>query len=247
MSYGFFSQYYDFFTRNVDYKSYALRIDDIIKSLGLKRGSLVDLGCGTASLDIELAKLGYSVTGIDLSCEMLTAAANKVYSQGASVRLVNQDMTEFSLPQMADTIICTLDGLNHLDGIESVKKTFKRVKKFLTPHGIFIFDMNTVYKHRFVLGDNCFIFDSDEAYLGWQNDYDPSDDSVEITLDFFVPGEKGYSRTTESFFERAYEQGVIASALEASGLRALSFFDGLSCDAAGEKTERMIVVAAHTD
>ena len=50
MSYGVFAGYYDFFTANVDYKTYAQRIDKIIRSLGLKRGSLDDLGCGTASL-----------------------------------------------------------------------------------------------------------------------------------------------------------------------------------------------------
>ena len=67
MSYGVFAGYYDFFTANVDYIAYAKRIDKIIRSLGFKRGSLVDLGCGTASLGIELTKLGYSVTGVDIS------------------------------------------------------------------------------------------------------------------------------------------------------------------------------------
>ena len=82
MSYGVFAGYYDFFTANVDYKTYAQRIDKIIRSLGLKRGSLVDLGCGTASLSCELARLGYSVTGVDISCEMLSVAAQKARLSG---------------------------------------------------------------------------------------------------------------------------------------------------------------------
>lgn len=101
MSYGIFADYYDIFTANVDYHGYALRIDEIIKSLGLKRGSLVDLGCGTASLSLELAALGYFVTGIDLSCDMLTAASAKLCQSEQFVTLVNQDMTDFRLPEKA--------------------------------------------------------------------------------------------------------------------------------------------------
>lgn len=245
MSYGIFSSYYDLFTQNVDYKAYADRIDGIIKSLGLKQGSLVDLGCGTASLDVELCKLGYDITAIDLSCDMLTAAAQKVYSQNLNIRLVNQDMTSFALPFKAEAFISTLDGLNHLDGIESVKKVFAGVKKYLKPKGVFIFDMNTEYKHRYVLADNSFIFDSDEAYLGWQNEYHPEDSSVDITLDFFLPDEDGYQRITEEFRERAYPVDTVLSALKECGLKAVAMYAGTDDKEPSDTTQRILFVARH--
>lgn len=245
MSYGVFSGYYDLFTRNVDYSAYAERIDSIVTSLGLKRGSLVDLGCGTASLDIELSKLGYNVTGIDLSADMLTEAASKMYSSGQFIRLVNQDMTAFSLPYKADVIISTLDGINHLSGADAVEKMFSRVKRYLSPDGVFIFDMNTVYKHREVLADNCFIFDSDEAYLGWQNDYNADDDSVLITLDFFLPSGRGYKRYTEQFSEIAYPAEKIIAMLDGTGLAAAEMYDDLSSDKPSCHTERILTVVRH--
>ncbi len=243
MSYGVFAQFYDLFTKNVDYAAYAGRVDDIVTSLGLKRGSLVDLGCGTASLDIELAKLGYDVTGIDISCDMLTAAYSKVCASGAAVRLVNQDMTRFSLPGKADVILSSLDGLNHLDSMEEIKKTFARVKKYLVGSGAFIFDMNTVYKHKNVLADNAFIFDSDEAYLGWQNDLCGDGSSVIITLDFFIPEGDGYIRATEQFTERAYPVEDVLSALAECGLETVGIYDGLSREQISDSTQRVLFVA----
>lgn len=246
MSYGVFSSYYDLFTQNVDYKAYALRIDEIIKSLGIKQGSLVDLGCGTAALDIELCRLGYDITAIDISCDMLTAAAQKVYSQNLNIRLVNQDMTNLALPFKSEVFISTLDGLNHLDGIESVKKVFFGVKKYLKPKGVFVFDMNTEYKHCEILADRSFIFDSDEAYLGWQNEYHPEDSSVDITLDFFLPDDDGYQRITEEFTEKAYPVHIILSALKECGLKAVSMYDGIGDKEPSDTTQRILFVVRHS-
>lgn len=244
MSYGVFARYYDLFTANVDYKAYARRIDIIVRSLGLKRGSLVDMGCGTASLAIELAELGYSVTGVDISCDMLSAAARKLRSARQNIRLINQDISMLELDGKYDAFICSLDGINHLAGLDEVEKTFSAVRKYLSRRGVFIFDINTIYKHRHILADNCFIFDSDKAYLGWQNDYNRSDNSVDITLDFFIPKENGgYSRHTEQFRETAYPAKTIFETLDKCGFRVIGAYDGLSERKPNAQTERILFAA----
>ncbi len=244
MSYGVFAGYYDYFTANVDYKAYAQRINTISRSLGIKQGSLVDLGCGTASLSLELASLGYSVTGVDISCDMLSAAAQKSISAGVKLRLINQDISRLELDKRYDVFVCSLDGINHLPGLDAVAKTFLRVRKYLSRRGVFIFDVNTIYKHRHVLADNCFIFDSNKAYLGWQNDYNRSDNSVDITLDFFIPQrDGGYSRRTEQFKEMAYPVKAIFETLDKCGFRVIGAYDGLSENKPNAKTERILYVA----
>ncbi|MCD7784516.1 MAG: class I SAM-dependent methyltransferase [Oscillospiraceae bacterium] len=243
-SYGIFADYYDRFTENVSYASYTKRIDEIVMQRHKKRGSIVDLGCGTGSLDLLLAKNGFSVTGVDCSVEMLTVAEKKLRDAGCTASFVRQDMTRLSLPDKADVIISTLDGINHLKSSGDVLKTFRRVSKNLRHGGIFVFDMNTVYKHRVVLRDNCFIFDTDDVYLGWQNDYRESDDSVLITLDFFVKGDENQlSRYTESFRERAYPIMKVFGMLMKSGLIPLEIYDGISHKPPKMKSDRVLIVA----
>ncbi len=243
MSYGVFATYYDLFTKNVNYSAYAQKVDSIIMSLAFKRGSLVDLACGTCSLGLRLSKMGYSVTGVDLSHEMLLRAYQKVSFAGERIKLVKQDMCKLRLPKKADAVVCSLDALNHLSGLNSVKQAFKAVKENLAPNGIFIFDMNTPYKHKNILADNCFVFDSPKAYLGWQNDFNERDCSVDITLDFFVPVGNSYKRYTEEFKEIAYEQRVIKDALKECGFELVSCFDDISDNAPTEITERILYVA----
>ncbi|MCD8005700.1 MAG: class I SAM-dependent methyltransferase [Oscillospiraceae bacterium] len=243
-SYGIFADYYDRFTKNVSYSSYADRIDNIVLNRHKKRGFVVDLGCGTGSLDMLLADKGYKVTGIDRSVEMLTIAEKKLRDAGKKASFVCQDMTSFSLLRKADVIISTLDGINHLNSAEAVERTFSRVSKNLRHGGIFVFDVNTVYKHRNTLGNNCFIFDTDDVYLGWQNDYRQSDESVLITLDFFVNTNDGKnSRFTESFRERAYPVMKIFGMLMKSGLVPVEIYDGIGYKPPKKTSDRVLIVA----
>ena len=125
-----------------------------------------------------------------------------------------------------------------------MKKTFARVYSCLAKGGLFVFDMNTPYKHKEVLSNNAFIFDSDEAYLGWQNEYCDEDKSVEITLDFFVPDNSGgYDRFTECFKERAYSERDVCAALRECGFELAGMYDGLSADPPKDTTQRILYAA----
>lgn len=243
MSYGIFARYYDLFTKNVNYKAYAEKVDSILTSLASKRGSLVDLACGTCSLGLRLSKMGYSVIGVDLSCEMLSRASKKVSLADERIMLVHQDMCKLRLPKRVDAVVCSLDALNHLSGLEAVKEAFCAVRKNLSYDGVFVFDMNTPYKHKSVLSDNCFVFDSPRAYLGWQNEYNEADCSVDITLDFFIPSGSVYKRYTENFKEIAYEQEVIEKALKECGFELVNCFDDISDNKPCETTQRILYVA----
>lgn len=241
MSYGIFASYYDLLTSNVDYKLYAKRIDSIVTGHGTPKGRLYDLACGTASLSFELEKLGYTVTGCDISEQMLTVAMEKKYQSDSAIMLVRQDITALSLPGKADVFVCSLDALNHLKNLKAVKSVFASVAGYLTDGGLFIFDMNTPYKHREVLKDNAFIHDTDDVFLAWQNEYHDADCSVDITLDFFAPNDRGvYERYTEEFTERAYEQAVIEELLSSCGLTLIGIYDDLSENAPSERTERIL-------
>lgn len=85
-----------------------------------------------------------------------------------------------------DAAVCALDSLNHVTDPQVVQRIFDRVSLFLNPGAVFVFDVNSVYKHREVLGNNVFVFDREDVYCVWQNSLQPDGVQVQMDLDFFA-------------------------------------------------------------
>lgn len=244
MSYDVFSAYYDALTENVHYSAIAERICSLLTRYGIDRGLLLDSGCGTGTLSVLLAKQGYEVIGADASPDMLTEAQNKAAESGVQILFLCQPMEQLDLYGTVRAAVCTLDALNHLPNHAAVEAALSRVSLFLEPDGIFIFDVNTLYKHREVLGNKAFVYDTDEVYCVWQNTLRADGATVDIDLDFFVPlKEDGvYERESEHFTESAYSTEVWEEMLARAGLRILERFDGYSENAPHEASERIVYV-----
>jgi SAM-dependent methyltransferase len=243
MSYSTFAQYYDCLTQNVDYARRAEYFCTLLDKLDHPAGITLDLACGTGSLTIELAKRGLDVYGIDGSPSMLSVAQQKAADAGLKILFLCQQMQSIDLYGTVDTVICALDSINHLTGESDVQKTFDRVSLFLNPGGYFIFDINTIYKHKYVLANNTFVYDTEDVYCVWQNRYEEKTNRVAISLDFFGRHGKEYLRSSEHFYERAYPTEWIVSALKKAGLEVVGLYDDLSFQKPNDKTERQIVAA----
>ena len=214
--YGRFACYYDKLTENVDYGKIAARCHELIKRYSSEHEVVLDLACGTGSLSEALARLDYDVVGVDLSDQMLEEAMDKRYESGLNIQYLMQDMTELDLYGAVDAVVCVLDSINHLENEEAVRKTFECVSKFTCDGGLFIFDVNTVYKHRVILADNAFCYDLDGLFCAWQNELN-DDDSVSIYLDFFEEQEDGsYCRFSEDFTEKIYTDEFLSELVKSN-------------------------------
>ncbi len=241
--YGKFAWYYDRLTENVDHDGIAAAIDGYVKRFGGRKGILLDLACGTGTLCEKLAVYGYDVIGVDGSEMMLDRALDKKFESGLPIQYLKQDMTKLDMFGTIDVTVCVLDSINHLPDIDAVKKTFERVSLFSYPDGLFIFDVNTRYKHRHILNNNAFTYDLEEFFCVWQNYYDEKDDSVEIFLDFFEKEEDGrYSRYQENFIERYYGREALIPLAEQAGFELLGEFDGYSLSPPKEDSQRVTYV-----
>ncbi len=237
-SYNAFAQFYDTLTDNVDYKVRSEYISDFFSRCGVNGGEALDLACGTGSVSAFLAKSGFNVTGLDLSDEMLTVAASKNIENATFIK---GDMTDFELPYSVDCCVCSLDAINHLIDFNDVIKCFNCVNKSLKDGGVFVFDVNTQYKHREVLFDNAFVYDEDDFFLAWDNEYE-DDDIVKIYLDFFVFNGKNYDRFSEVVTERAYSIDLIKEALVNTGFEFIGVYDELTENPPREDSERIYFV-----
>lgn len=238
-----FARFYDILTSNIPYNERAAYFDALIKRHSGKIGGiLLDLACGTGSMSIELEKLGYDVIGVDSSPNMLTVAASKK-SEDSNIMYLCQDMRELDLFGGVDITICALDGFNHIVDEDDLLGTFKRINMFTNPNGLLIFDVNTIHKHRNILGNNTFVQDYDEVYCVWNNSFNEENCSVEINLDIFEFADGSYYRHEENFKERAYSEELLDRMLKDAGFRLESKYDLDSFDSAHESSEKIVYVA----
>ena len=243
--YAAFARYYDSLTKDVGYRSRAMFLDETIQKHGNGARLVLDLACGTGSLSSELLKLGYDVIGADASADMLSYAAEKC---GGKALFVNQEMGGLDLYGTVDAVVCMLDSINHLPAPAAVRKTFENTALFLNKGGLFIFDVNTEYKHREILGNNTFAYDTPEVFCCWQNALCEETLCVDVRLDFFAPcpgktGDKLYTREGECFSEWYYSDGLLKDALNGAGLSLIETLCGDTFQKPKETTERLMYVA----
>ncbi len=242
--YSAFARFYDNLTSNIDYKKHSEYYVEIIERFGGERnGILLDLACGTGSLSEKMSEAGFDVIGVDFSQEMLSIAIDKKIESGLDVQYLCQDMTRLDMFGTVDVTICALDSLNHLDGMSSVQRVFERVSLFSNPDALFIFDMNTIFKHRNVLSDNIFLYDTPEVYCVWENEYSEKDSRVDISLTFFECIDGCYKRSSERFFEKAYDADEILASLEKAGFEVLATYDYMTTCPFNDNSEKITFVA----
>lgn len=243
--YNAFANVYDKLTDNIEYKKRADYISALFERYGVKgKEPVLDLACGTGSLTIELAKRGFDMIGTDSAYTMLSQAQNKKYAENVDVLFLCQDMTELDLYGTISGAVCMLDSLNHLECADDVEKTIKKVGLFMEHDGIFIFDVNTIYKHREILANNTFVYDCDDVYCVWQNSL-KDDDRVDISLDIFELEDEVYYRSTEEFSERAYPIDDYKKWLSDADFEVLHIYDEMSDHELNDKTQRAVFVARY--
>ena len=240
--YNDFAEVYDRL-QDADYEQFADYYEEVFKSLGKQPKLVLDLACGTGNITIPMAKRGYDMIGLDLSCEMLNIARDKAAEEGLDILFLNQDMTEMELYGTVDAIVCALDGINYITDPEDLKKVFRLVKNYLNPDGIMIFDINTEYKLRKVLGNNTFVYEDEDIYYVWQNEFSEETKICEFYLNFFCPQPDGsYERFDEIQEERAYSAEELTDIIKGSGLKVQGIYKPFSFSTPETTDERIFFV-----
>jgi len=229
--YTAFAAVYDRLMDNVDYDKWAQYYAYLMSAAGVKRGRVCECACGTGSLTLRLAKLGYQLTGVDLSQEMLSVAADKARKSGVTVPFVRQDMCNLSLHRRQDAVLCTCDGLNYLLKPDKVRRFLAAAYRSLKPGGVLIMDISTPYKLENILGNRTLGCQDEDVSYVWQNTYHPRSRTVDLNLSIFVRNEDGtYARFEEKQTQRAHTMEEMQSYLENAGFTKIRFF--------GEETKR---------
>ena len=206
-AYTSFARVYDIFMDNVPYKEWADYLGKILKEYGIDDGLVLDLGCGTGNMTEMLASSGYDMIGVDNAEEMLEIAMEKKVESGHDILYLLQDMREFELYGTVRAVISACDSVNYITDDEDLTEVFRLVNNYLDPEGLFVFDFNTEYKYREILGEQTIAEDREECSFIWDNYYDEDERINEYELTLFVRDEEQpqlYRKYQEEHFQRAY-------------------------------------------
>ncbi|MBE5793564.1 MAG: class I SAM-dependent methyltransferase [Clostridiales bacterium] len=242
--YAAFASVYDRLMADVDYKAWAAFYHALMERYGLTRGKVCECACGTGSLTIPLARLGYQMTGVDLSQDMLFEASQKARKEGVGIPFVKQDMRQLRLHRHMDAVLCTNDGLNYLKDGEEMLQFFRCAYDTLRDGGVLGLDLSTPYKLEHVLG-NHFIGDETEdiAYL-WQNKYHPAHKYVELNLAIFVrQQDETYVRIGEYQKQYAHDAVEIFDLLKTVGFEKIGLFADKRMEAPKDHENRWFIAA----
>ena len=241
-SYRDFAAVYDRLMSDIDYAARTDGLLALFETYDKTPRLLLDVACGTGGFSLEFAKRGMEVIGADPSEEMLAVAREKAQKNGADVLFLCQAAENLDLYGTVDGAICCLDSLNHITEYDVFCDALARVTLFLETGRLFLFDLNTVYKHNEVLSDHTFVIEQNGVFCVWQNETDPAEHLTDITLDFFTEENGAYARGGEEFAERAYTEEEIRAAITAAGLELVAEIDDETKAPPTAKTERVIYV-----
>ena len=245
-AYTSFAEVYDQFMDNVPYREWADFLQEILQKEGINDGLVLDLGCGTGSMTEELAGRGYDMIGVDNSEDMLEIAMEKRQESGHDILYLLQDMQEFELYGPVRAVVSVCDSVNYVTEKEELEQVFRLVNNYLDPGGIFVFDFNTEYKYREVLGDRTIAENREDSSFIWDNYYYEEEHMNEYELTLFIQEadqKELYHKYQETHFQRAYTLEEIRELLEKSGLRFVAAYEDYTKEAPGKGSERICVVA----
>ncbi len=218
--YGDFAGMYDPLMKDVDYDGWAKYLLKLMGGSGLR---VADCACGTGEITLRLAGAGHTLTGIDISEDMLRIASEKARRVALRIPFVRQDMRRLELHRPQDAIVCACDGVNYLTSMKEVSDFFAAASAALKPDGLLLFDVSSRYKLENVLGCNTFAEDTEGGAYIWKNNYDPESRLIEMSLTFFERQGALYRRFEERHIQRAHDVDELTEALRAAGFEPAAY------------------------
>lgn len=243
-AYSDFAQVYDTFMDETPYEKWCDFLTEMLEEYQVPKGLVLDLGCGTGTLTEMLAEKGYDMIGVDNSVGMLSIAMEKRERSGKDILYLLQDMREFELYGTVGAVVSVCDSLNYLLEEEELIRTFRLVNNYLDPGGIFIFDFNTVYKYREIIGDAVIAENREDCSFIWENYYHEKEEINEYELTIFVrEQEECFRKFEESHYQRGYRLEQMKRALQEAGMEFVAAMDAATHQKVDANSERIYCIA----
>lgn len=234
-SYGFLGQVYDELSKDIPYDYYAKKIFEKVGRL--KNKKILEIG-GGSGLFTKYFQKAKEIHFLEPSRDMMKKAKKRI---GGNISYYLEGIETFETEEKFDLILANLNIFNYIQETAELFKIFQKVHSWLKEEGFFIFDINSPYKLRKILGNETYIYEAEDIFYTWENFHE--EPYLYSRLNFFLLEEDGkYRREEEELVERIYEIEEICELLEMAGFSEIEILD---YDTFSEKTlesQRIVLI-----
>ena len=205
-------------------------LPDYLTDLGIKPKDVLDIACGEGSFAIVMSNLGYNVTGVDQSQQMIDLAKERAQKDNEPINFHTEDMRELPYEDDFDLVTCFFDSLNYMLTIKDLQEAFQSAYKALRAGGVYIFDMNTIYGLAVDwMREETYIQNEADDFMEIHRqsfDYENQVATMEITV--FNQRDELWERFDETHRERGYPIADIQFLLNETGFEIAGMYGSLS-------------------
>ncbi|HEX7176572.1 MAG TPA: methyltransferase domain-containing protein [Pyrinomonadaceae bacterium] len=206
------------------------------------RARLLDLCCGTGRIAANLTARGFSVTGLDISAEMLSYARRNA----PAAEFVAADARAFSLPPTFHAAISTFDSINHILSLGELAAAFRNVRRSLVGGGVFFFDVNLEMGFREHWREHYSAIEAERVCLV-KGYYDAAARLGRYDFTLFRQLNGCWHRSDFSISERCYTKAELRDSLGRAGFSRIKFFDAPTAAGLREHRGRVFILAEKSD
>jgi SAM-dependent methyltransferase len=215
--------YYDELTREHEYDDWTRNLEERAVSFGVSGRRLLDAACGTGKSFLPFLRRGYSVTGCDISAEMLALARAKA----PAADLFVADVRTLERVGTFDLITCLDDPINYLIDDGDLDAAFASLASNLAPDGVLVFDVNTLSTYRTSFACDMTL-EGPDVFLAWRGRCEGDEEPgcvAELVIEAFSETDAGmYERVTTRHLQRHHPREEVECALGGAGLRAVGVY-----------------------
>ena len=212
-AYESFAPIYDRFNHANNYEMWFDVLLPELEKRGLRKGQLLDIGCGTGRAFEPMQRRGWEVVGCDLTPAMLAEARAKY---GDAVPMHEADIRELPVFGEFELVWALNDVVNYLLEDGDLERAFAGMRANLAPNGLVLFDADTLslFESTFASGDDEGMSVGEWRWVGQADSVEPG-----ATFEAIVSGGDVEPHVHR---ERHWTAEQIRDAMEAAGLQLLA-------------------------